>query len=141
MHHSPAIATTASKRELVAAFAAGVETFKRASFSLDTRETLEGEFCTTTAVFKSNGDVIFQLFPVDVKQLGGDDKGRTLLSALVEVYFSVTDRFSADWVPELKSWALKAGGLANTLNYDKQYHVDGFATYVNQALADLKRAT
>jgi hypothetical protein len=137
MHNSLATAP-ASKRDLVAAFAAGVETFKRTSLSLDVRETLEGEFCTTTAVFKPNGDIIFQLFPVDLKQLGGDEKGRALLSELVEVYFSVTDRFSADWVPELKSWALKAGGLANALSYDKTHHVDGFATYVNQALADLK---
>jgi hypothetical protein len=126
-----------NKKAMLTAFSEGVDLFKRAEFSLDAREELKGQFCDVTVVFKPQGDVIFQLFPKKRKLLRGDQDGRVLLSELVEVYFSDTGRFSASWVPELESWALKAARLADTLSYDKDHHVYGFATYINQALADL----
>jgi len=126
-----------NKKAMLDAFSAGIDIFKKAEFSLDAREELKGQHCDVTVVFKPRGDVIFQLFPKKRKLLLGDHEGRVLLSELVEVYFTDTNRFSASWVPELKSWALKASDLANTLSYDKDHHVYGFATYINQALADL----
>ena len=123
-------------QEMLRHFEDGVRTFAKTEFSTEPREEMQGQFCDITVVFRENGDVIFQLFPKR-KWPADVAGGRQLLSDLVEVYFTDTSRFSASWVPELSSWGLRAAGLAETLTYDKDHHVVGFATFINQALADL----
>jgi len=128
-------AAPAADNEMLRHFADGVRAFQKTQFSLEPREELEGQYCNVTVVFRGS-DVIFQLFPKR-KWPKTTNEGRALLSELVDVYFGDTSRFSASWVPELSSWALKASGLSETLSYDKDHHVYGFAAYINQALADL----
>lgn len=125
-----------ASQEMLRHFEAGLRTFAKTEFSTEPREEMQGQFCDVTVVFRENGDVIFQLFP---KRKWPQDlqAARALLSELVDVYFTDTSRFSASWVPEVSSWGLRAAGLSEMLSYDKDHHVIGFATFINQALADL----
>ncbi len=122
---------------MLAHFEAGLKAFERTEFALEPREEIEGQLCDVTVVDRENGDVVFQIFPKRKWPMKSKDNGRALLSQMVEVYFGDTERFSASWVPELKSWALRARGLRDVVSYDRAHHVVGFAAFINQALADL----
>lgn len=115
----------------------GLKTYEQTEFSTEPREELIGDLCDVTVVFRANGDVIFQLFPKTKKWPRDSAAARALLGDLLEVYFDSLDNLAGSDVPELKSWAVRAEGLASRLSYDKEHHVYGFARYLNQALADL----
>ena len=124
-------------------FVRGAAAFAQTEFAVDPREEIDGPFCAVTVVFKRDGDVIFQLFPKKLGTRGGGGRwpsdeaaARDLLARLIDQHFGSTDRFSAAWTPELKSWAVHAAGLSERATYDKERHVYGFAQYINQALAN-----
>lgn len=120
--------------EMLEQFKKGIESFQHTSFSLDPREDFEGDHCSATAVYRENGDIVFQLFPV--KPWGTGESARALVTDLVETYFGSTDHFAAAPTPELDSWAVKAIGLANKVGYTREHHVVGFLLFINIFLAD-----
>lgn len=121
----------------LAHFTRGLKSFEHTEFSMAPREDVEGQFCNATIVYRANGDVIFQLFPRTKKFPAGAEAGREFLADALEVYFDSLDRFSASYVHELSSWAVRAELLAETPTYNREHHVYGFLSYLNQALADL----
>jgi histidine ammonia-lyase len=60
------------------------------------------------------------------------------LAIAVADWYGSTDRFSASFVPELSSWALRARGLANIPPFQREHHVHGFVSLIDNALALLR---
>lgn len=123
---------TVSTRAMLDSFARGLKSFEKTEFALDPREVFEGDICDVHAVYKGD-DIIFQLFPKRRARV----LTRDLVAEAVDVWFGSTERFSGSYIPELESWALRARGLAALPSYDREHHVVGFATYLNEALAAL----
>lgn len=88
------------------------------------------------AVYKENGDVIFQFFS-EHPSWPGPLEARTFLAEVIESHFGDTSRFSASYVPELASWGVRAAGLANIPSFSKDYHVNAFVQLVSDALHSL----
>ena len=110
----------------------GADSFSRTQFSLDEREELIGSLCAATIVYKEDGDIIFQL----VHKRGRWPQGMAeLLGDAVAHWFGSTDRFSASFIPELSSWAMRARGLAHTPPFRREHHVHGFVSFLDNALA------
>lgn len=124
----------------LANFAKGAESFARTQFALDPREELVGSTCTVVVVFKESGDVIFQVTPKVKKRLLNNEAARALIAEMLDVYFGSLDNLSASYDPEdgIESWAIRYARLARRPAYSKDYHVYGFAQFINQALADIK---
>ena len=131
-------AWSAQTPQNLAALVRGLKSFEHTQFAMDTREDVDGPFCRASVIYRENGDIVFQLFPHARGFPTGADPGRAFLADALEVYFGSLDRFSASHIPELSSWAVRAKGLAETPMYDKDHHIYGFLSYLNQPLADLQ---
>lgn len=127
----PAELPSNEHRTMLNNFEKGLKSFETTQFALDPREVFEGQACDLHVVLKGD-DVIYQIFPKKAEKVTHE-----VLGDLVEVYFGDLSRFSGSYVPELKSWALRAKNIINTPVYNHDYHVAGFARYLNEALAAL----
>jgi len=106
----------------------------------DPRMEFEGNHFSAVVVLRRNGDVIFQFFPrgnLWPKDLEG---GRNLLATVIEGHFGSTDQFSADFVKELRSWAVKAEGLRGLASYTEEYHLEGFLNLLDLTISELAEA-
>ena len=105
---------------------------KEEELGIEPREEVELAHGRAVAVFRDSGDVIFQFFPD--RTWPPQAEARQFLAEVIEAHFGDTERFSASYVPELDSWAVKASQLANIVSYDKVFHVDAFIQLVDDTV-------
>lgn len=110
-----------------------------APIELEPRFVKEHRFVDQHAVLKSNGDIVFQLFPRLPEWPRREQEARELITALVEQHFGSTEGFKAGYVPELKSWSILARGLSKKVSYNEAYHVKGFVDLVLNTCVELRR--
>ncbi len=100
---------------------------------VEPRESVQCKHVDVTVVMKDDGTIIFQIFPKS-RKWPSPEAARDFLAEVIEAHYGDTDRFSADYVHELKSWAIRAVGLPSLINYDKAFHIDGFIALVDDSV-------
>jgi hypothetical protein len=111
----------------------GWDSFEEEELYVEPREEYTLTHTRVEVVYKQNGDVVFQLFPQS-PSWPPPDRGREFLAEVIEAHFGSAEFFQASYVPELRSWAVRAVGLSNLTTYDKAFHVEGFVRLVDDTV-------
>ena len=94
------------------------------------RAEYRGENFKAEIVSKGD-DLIYQFFGVK------HDDFRNLLSEIIESHFGSTDKFSAAYVPELKSLGVRAKGVAGSSFFNYDHYTSGFLGLVDRVLSEV----
>lgn len=117
-----------------------IEAFQQTDFDTWPRVTLQGKWVEVTLIERPAHDIIYQVFFRGSPRLARDTTAfRQFLTELVESHFGSTVAFRADYVPEVKSWALLAKEVRSAPLYNAEHFSVKFVTLLDLALDEAER--
>jgi len=94
------------------------------------RAGFRGENFRAEIVAKGD-DLIYQFF--DVR----NDDFRNLLAEVIEAHFGSTDKFSASYIPEVKSMGVHANGVVGSPFFNYDHYTKDFLELVDTVLGEV----
>ena len=76
-------------------------------------------------------DLIYQFFNVKAADF------RTILAEVIEAHFGSTDKFSASYIPEVKSLGVRAQGVAGSPFFNYDHYTTEFLDLVDTVLGEV----